>query len=224
MLRHTEFYQFPRMEFGTETSPNELHLGIRDSLLDAGAKVFDEVLPTPVTNWTMTPVDYVGMHVGCEADYVAFEGSISARKGKPLPSKFWLIVVIGVITIIIGVGLLILLGCWIYRTWINKYANGIIITRYEGIYKRVASTAEDTSKKWQFKSEVMMSYNVEVPPFGKALGPEVVQPIFQRAQKTIYGYVKQGVFVERTLPQMVEIRASAYEGRFPVNYADDRET
>jgi len=220
MLRHIEFYQFPRMHFGNETSPDELHLGVRDALLDSGAKFADEVLPAPISYWAMTPADFVGAHNGCESDYVAFTGSIVTRKGKPLPKEYWKWYLIGWCVPVLG-WFLILPCCRIYKWWINKYANGAIIARYDGYYRRPRT--DTNSKDWELKVDIMMSYNVEVPPFGETMGPDIVAPVFHSARELIYGYVKQGVLVERTQPQMVEIRASAYEKRFPIKYGSGDE-
>ncbi len=223
MLRHTEFYQFGRQVFGKESSPHELHWGIRDALLDGGAKVDDESLPSPTSHWAMTPSELVGKNTGCEADYMPFSGSLRATKGRLLSSKFWLIVVIGVLTSPIIVGVFILLGCSIYYGWVRKYHNGTLLARYDGVYRRPASGGTTASgvKNWEFQVDVMLSYRVETPPFGlPALGPEIVTPVFQHAIAKTVEYAKSGVLQVRTQPQLVSARSAAFEDRFPVNYGE----
>jgi len=224
MLRHTEFFQFPRQTFGKESSPHELHWAIRDAVLDAGAKIKDEVNATPTAHWSMTSPELVGKNTGCEADYVPFTGSIAAKKGRPISSKFWIAVIIGVCLTPIGIGGLILLGCGLYYKWVEKYHNGVVLARYDGVYRRpeTGATTAGGVRNWEFQVDIMLSYRVEVPPFGmQAMGPEIVSPAFEEAINRVVDYARSGVEVERRQPQLVSARKSAYEERFPVQFQGD---
>ncbi|MEE2779487.1 MAG: hypothetical protein VYE15_03115, partial [Myxococcota bacterium] len=218
MLRHTEFFQFPRQAFGKESSPHELHLGIRDALLDAGARIEGESLPEATNYWTLTPAGMVGNNVGCEADYMSFSGAIKGSKGRSLPPVFYLILVISLATTAIGVGAVGLLGCAIYAWWISNYHRGKLMARYDGVYRRPASGAETAggTKNWEFQVDVMLSYHVEMPPFGEAMGPQVVGPVFRHACAAAMSYAANGVSSYRSQPQLCSHLESEYEARFPV--------
>jgi hypothetical protein len=225
MLRQTEFFQFPRQSFGKESSPHELHLGIRDALLDAGARIEGESLPVPTDFWTLTPSGMVGNNIGCEADYMAFSGSIKGSKGRSLPPIFYLILLISLPTTAIGVGAVGLIGCGIYAWWITSYHRGKLMARYDGVYRRPATGAETAAgtKNWEFQVDVMLSYHVQVPPFGEAMGPQVVGPVFRHAIASAMSYAANGVQSYRSQPQLCTHLDSEYEARFPVTMGADAE-
>jgi len=218
MLRHTEFYQFGRQSFGKNSSPHELHWAIRDALLDAGAKIDDQALPSPTSHWTMTPAGMVGNNVGCESDYMPFSGSIKASKGRALGSVFKMIVVLSLCTTWLGIGVIGLIGCAIYGWWITTYHRGKLMARYDGVYRRPASGAETAAgvKNWEFQVDVMLSYHVEIPPFGEAMGPQVVGPVYRGAIDSAMEYAQTGVTVARTQPQLCTRHSYEFEDRFPV--------
>jgi hypothetical protein len=220
MLRHTEFFQFGRQVFDKNSSPHELHWALRDAILDNGAKIDAESEPSPSSHWAMTPSNMVGENVGCEADYMPFAGSLRASKGKSVSSKFWMLVLISCLLIpAFGLGLVMLLGCSFYYNWVKRYHNGTILARYDGVYRRPASGAITSSgvKNWEFQVDIMVSYRVNVPPFGiKAMGPDVVQPSYLGMLERTLMYAKSGVTMNRHQPQLVTQFASDYEVRFPV--------
>ncbi len=229
MLRHTEFYQFPRMGFGRATSPHELHWAMRDLLQDCGATVDKEVEATQLDHWTMTQDSHVGSQKGCESDYVTFSGSLVASKGQH-PPRWMPLAIMGLgfmafmsfsafeslaLFAVFALAAAVLAGV-VY--WIRTYAQGKVYAVYEGTYKRPESGAHlaDGVVNWEVELDVMLSYNVSVPPFGlPALGPEVVLPVFSAAQDQFAEYAA-GISGVRSQPQLLSRLSTDFDKRFPV--------
>jgi hypothetical protein len=222
MLRHTEFHQFARQSLGKNSSPHELHWAIRDALLDAGAKIDGEALPTPTSYWSMTVDSMVGHNVGCEADYVPFAGSLKASKGRALGSTFYMILIISTLLLTVGIGIIGVLGCGIYAWWITTYHRGKLMARYDGVYRRPAGGAETAAgvKNWEFQVDLMLSYHVEVPPFGEAMGPQVVGPVYQEVIARALTYAHTGMSRVRSQPQLITRHSHEFEDRFPVQESE----
>jgi hypothetical protein len=66
----------------------------------------------------------------------------------------------------------------------------------------------------------MFSYKVEIPPFGlKALGAELVEPIFRKARKQTLVYIDPSVDTLRFQPQLSSANSTDYDERFPVQHS-----
>ena len=223
MLRHSRFIQFPRIEFGQEMTPHQVHWAIQDSLEDQGVADIKAYAPSLSTHWSKVPTGEGGNERNV-SDYCVFEGGLKGSRGEPVP--VWL-KVLCVLAPVLGfmaanvanqgtllvLGVLVGLGAFLYMSYLKKYRRGDVEMLYRGIYL-APEHLNPGQLSWRFSVDLMFSVNVKKP-----IGKPMVEPVYQAIVQDLLAQIKSNTKY-KMLPELITLDPKALEARFPVQHLE----
>lgn len=226
MLRHTLFYQFPKIEFTEDMTPHQIHWGVQEALEDQGVADITSFEPEIINHWSKVPHGQNGKEKNI-SDYCAFEGGLKGSKGEPVPT--WLTIAIIVTPIFFYfvnlatyspydpdtslfmtfLGFIAEMGLVYYAWYWKTYKRGQVALLYRGIYQ--LPTDKNTTG-WRFSVDIMLSVDVKKP-----IGLPLVKPVYQLITADLMNQLRPNNVIKRQ-PEKVSMVPQDFERRFPVEY------
>lgn len=237
MLRHTLFYQFPKMSFNEEMTPHQIHWGIQEALEDQGVADITTFDPEIITHWSKVPKFENGNEKNI-SDYCAFEGGLKGSKGEPVP--VWLKVAIILVpmlgfmmsanigsdsyydsdasrnaTIVMMLTVLATLGLSYFAWYWKTYKRGQVALLYRGIYQL---PQDKNTTGWQFSVDIMLSVDVK-----KQIGLPTVKPAYELITQNLESLLRAESVIKEQ-PEKISMKPQDFETRFPVQYTKVSDT